>query len=496
LLYSYNSIRRYSRFMPQTNSSLSIVIVGGGFCGVMALVNLLQKTKKEATITLINKGYPLARGIAYKTYSDKHLLNVEARNLSAFPDQPDHFVEWCYRQNDISVNKEDLPKTYLPRNFFGRYLDEIYRDSLKNISSHLNVQIIEDEVIDIDKQKNFLNIKTATGNNFNADRVLLATGNSEPGKPSQIDEELLHSEKYFSNPWSENAVDGLKDDETVLILGNGLTMVDVVQGLREKNFYGKIIALSPHGYKILPHRKLPPQRYILDELEPPFHLEKLFRLFYKHIREARKRGLSGETVVDAMRARTQEIWQHLSLDDKKKFMMHIRHLWGVARHRLPSDVHEEIQSMIHEDKLRVIAGRIRNIKLNEAGIDIKIRLRKDQSEHTLLVARIINCTGPETDINKQKSPLYDSIIKKGFVRSDNMNLGVHATAEGRVIDKNNITSNQIFVIGSLLKGILWESTAVPELRVQAARIAELLLNDIDKKEFELVIGLDKSISNL
>src|SRR6185436_6655059 len=120
------------------------------------------------------------------------------------------------------------------------------------------------------------------------------------------------------------------------------------------NFKGKVIALSPHGYNILPHRKLPPQRYILDELSPPYDLENLFRLFYKHIRQARKRGLPGETVVDAMRAKTQEIWQLLSLADKKKFMTHLRHMWGVARHRLPAYVHEDLQEMMRDKKLEVI----------------------------------------------------------------------------------------------------------------------------------------------
>src|SRR6185436_5126335 len=144
------------------------------------------------------------------------------------------------------------------------------------------------------------------------------------------------------------------------------------------NFKGKVIALSPHGYNILPHRKLPPQRYILDELSPPYDLENLFQLFYKHIREARKRGLSGETVVDAIRARTQEIWQQLTLDDKKKFMVHLRHLWGVARHRLPAYVHEEVQKLIKDEKLQVIAGRIKNITETNHGMQIKIKKRKDQ----------------------------------------------------------------------------------------------------------------------
>ena len=92
-------------------------------------------------------------------------------------------------------------------------------------------------------------------------------------------------------------------------------------------------------------------------------------------------------------------------------------------------------------------------------------------------ARIINCTGPETDIRKQNTPLFNSLIKKGFVKPDDLNLGVYATGNGQVINTENNVSDQLFVIGSLLKGMLWESTAIPELRIQAKKVAELILND-------------------
>ena len=465
--------------MTHTDSTFSVVIVGGGFCGVMTLVNLISKTKKEAFFALIHKGHPFAKGIAYQTYSNLHLLNVEVRNMSAFPDQPDHFLDWCLKQNDITIHVEDLPFSYLPRNIYGRYLTEIFENSCTIIPSHIKVQIIEDEVSDLDKENQRLLVKTKSGNSIIADKVLLATGNFEPRPPAHLTQNVLRSNKYFSNPWCEHAVNDVKVDDTILIIGTGLTMVDVVLGLNEKKFNGKILALSPHGYKILPHRKLPLQRYILDELSPPYELEKLFRLFYRHVREARKRGLSGETVVDAIRARTQEIWQLLSKEDKKKFMTHLRHLWGVARHRLPAYVHENVQNMIAHHKLDVIAGRI--IEVCELGhhIDVRIRRRKDQSEETIRVARIINCTGPESDIRKQSGELFLNLLKKGLVCSDDMNLGIEASARGEIIDASKKTSDRIFALGSLLKGKLWESTAIPELRRQANDISDMIHKSLE-----------------
>ena len=139
-----------------SDSTFSVVIIGGGFCGAMTLVNLIDKAEKNISITLINKIYPLVRGIAYKTYSDLHLLNVEAGNMSAFGDQPDHFLQWCYRQKNIAINKEELSGSYLPRNIYGKYLDDIFEEKIKNIPEKINLRIIDDEVIEIEKQNHRL----------------------------------------------------------------------------------------------------------------------------------------------------------------------------------------------------------------------------------------------------------------------------------------------------------------------------------------------------
>ena len=111
----------------------------------MTLVNLIKMSDRKMSITIINKEYPLARGVAYKSYSDLHLLNVETKNMSAFHDEPDHFLKWCHNQKNINFNKDELPFTYLPRNIYGRYLDEIIESKIKNAPENISLQFINDE---------------------------------------------------------------------------------------------------------------------------------------------------------------------------------------------------------------------------------------------------------------------------------------------------------------------------------------------------------------
>lgn len=479
-VYSYHQFSKHMTASPSNPHAhaLHLAIIGGGFCGMMTVVHLLKKSKAPLHITVIHANNILATGIAYDTYTDAHVLNVQARNMSAFPDQPNHFVDWCLREESCrQYAPDELPSLYLPRNLYGKYLLEVYKNALTHIPKHINLYFVHAEAEDLKPEGDHLRISCSDKTSVLAHKVVLATGNLVPGSNAIPEKSFLKSPNYFGNPWEEKSVSDLDGKLPVFIVGTGLTMVDVVLGLREKKFAGKIIALSPKGFNILAHRAHHPQRDILDELAPPYQLDKLFRLFRKYVKQAWKHGESGETVVDAVRSKTQEIWQQLSIADKKRFMSHVRHLWGLARHRLPGQLHEQISGEIKEGKLEIVAGRILNITEENDVVKVTLRRRKDQQTETVEVARVINCTGPQTDITKTDKALFVNLLKKGTLVPDEMKLGIYATAEGRILHADGIVSNRMFTLGTSLKGRLWESTAVPELRVQAAKLADILLED-------------------
>lgn len=159
-------------------------------------------------------------------------------------------------------------------------------------------------------------------------------------------------------------------------------------------------------------------------------------------------------------------------------MYHIRHMWGVARHRLPMDIHKMIQQLILDDKLEIIAGRVQNMAENENGIRITFKRRRDQKIYDVVVGRVINCTGPLPDINKLERPLIKNLILRNLIHADEMKLGIDANADGTILNQERKPSKHLFTIGSTLRGLLWESTAVPELRVQAKSLSEKLLKDM------------------
>ena len=457
---------------------LTIAIIGGGFAGTMLAVHFLQQNTRSLHLIIINSRYPLNKGIAYSSYSNKHLLNVRARNMSAYEDSPRHFTDWI-RNHDkyAALDQNELPDMFLPRNIYGYYLKDVFDNAIRKKSQNVTFEFVHDEAIDLEITGKSAQVYFSVSPPITADKVILAMGNQDPRDPNFKNGSFINSKRYFPNPWLNESVSHVEHLNEVLIIGNGLTMVDVVLGLREKNFRGKIYSLSPHGFKILPHRKFEAYHHLILDLQPPYDLEKMVKAFRIHVRKLKDQGVTGEAVVDSLRPLTQKIWMQLKKTEKERFLYHLRHIWGVARHRLPKEIHQVIQQSILDDTLEIIAGRIESVHENEVGAHFKIRKRNKGELLELKVDRVINCTGPESDLTRMKSEMIQNLVTRKLIFPDELSLGINAAPDGTIIQEDGSLSTNLYTIGTWLKGILWETTAVPEIRAQATQLVSKLVRE-------------------
>ena len=95
----------------QKMSECTVAIIGGRFTGATLAAQLLRKSGGSVSVFLIERGGRLGRGGAYSTECEEHLLNVLARNMSAYPDDPEHFLEWARLNHVPGASPDD----YLPR---------------------------------------------------------------------------------------------------------------------------------------------------------------------------------------------------------------------------------------------------------------------------------------------------------------------------------------------------------------------------------------------
>jgi uncharacterized NAD(P)/FAD-binding protein YdhS len=458
----------------------TIAIVGGGFSGTMTAVHLMQRADQPLNIIIINNRFPLIKGIAYATPYPEHLLNVPVSSISAFSQHAEHFFNWLHKHADFKdIEAETLKNSFAPRKIYAEYLDTVWATVLENKSPQVNLQVIQDEVINITSNNGGFDITLQNASSLKADYIVLATGNAIPKNIPIADPSFYESKLYYKNPWDDTCMQGLKSERDILIIGNSLTMIDAVISLQSKGFSKRIYTMSPHGFAIIPDATVPPyDRDILSEISRPYRLYDLVKLINKHMKRCEREGISKVAVVNSIRYQLQNIWFDFTMDDRRYFLKRVSSIWNAWRHRTPAGMYERISSLINSGKLAPITGRLISLAEKDGYVEACIKDKKANKEISLDLERVINCTGSQIDVQLPGS-LLNTLYTAGLIDADPLRISLNAEAEtNRVIDRSGNISPNVYTLGNNMKGILWETTGVPEIRAQAENVAMRLLEQI------------------
>lgn len=449
-----------------TTSCPTVAIIGGGFSGSVLAIHLLRRSAGNVSVLLVERGLVPGRGVAYGTQFEGHLLNVRAKNMSAYPDAPEHLVNWAQRNYSPSVKPDD----FLPRPIYGQYISAQLREAVSAYPR--SFRCIQDEAISLSPGDGSTEIRLANGQSVFAHKVVLALGNFPPADLN-IPGKTPNSSRYVANPWSRNALASAAQDKSVLLIGSGLTSVDVAVELRAKGFEGTIHMLSRRG--MLPHRHAAVPFPPFPTENAPLTSRGLLRLIRVQVKRAEARGSNWRAVIDSLRPVTQQIWRSLPVTEQRRFLRHLRTYWDVHRHRIAERISDQLTLQVRSRQLQTHAGRMFGYQEDAAGVEVTYRERKSGQLRELHVDRVVNCTGPEGDFRRVLSPLLSNLIEKKLARPDALFLGLDVAANGAVVDAEGAASGSLYALGPLRKGKLWESVAVPELRVQIAELAKLLI---------------------
>lgn len=460
-----------------STQTADVAIVGAGFTGTMLAVHLLR-ANKPLRVALIERSGRFTAGVAYGTRCLNHTLNVPAGRMSALPDDPEHFLRFA-RTIDAGLHGG----SFVPRQHYGSYLAWMLSEAQSSAKS-ATLDRAAGEVVSICPQPEGLLVRLAHDRSMRtilAQRVVLAIGNFPPADLPVDDTRFYRNNRYVRDPWAPGALD-LDPTEPVLLLGTGLTMFDIAIALRDRGHTGTIHAISRRGLLPQPHR---------ESVVPPPHLDRpsdldrwprtaigLLRSLRAEIDRAAQRGIDWREVVTSLRADTPALWKSLSIAERHKFLRHLRPFWETHRHRASPATAQSIQDMLDAGQLQIIAGRITGFDSTGDHAVASYRARGTGEPRTLRVSRVINCTGPDTNLSRVDDKLIQCLRRNGLIRPDALGLGLDSDESGRLIDSTGAVQERLFLVGPLRKGSLWENTAVPELRLEAQCIAARLTADL------------------
>jgi uncharacterized NAD(P)/FAD-binding protein YdhS len=454
----------------------------------MLAVNLLRRVP-TLSVAVVDRGPVPSRGVAYSTKYDCHLLNVPAGNMSALPEDPDHFLRWARTNFAPSVQAT----SFLPRPVYGRYVASLLEEATEAGGGD-NFRWIQGEVTSLECDPSQMSVQLKDGSTLVTTTVVLAVGNFPPAS-LEIPGLSQESRRYVPSAWSA-AFDDIPKNGNVLLIGSGLTSVDVVMALKTEGFAGHIDILSRRGLIPRIHRETSPWPQFWNE-QSPRTIRGLLRLVRAQLRAAKESGGDWRDVMRALRPVTQQIWQSLPLNERKRFLRHVRPYWEVHRHRIASEIGDAIAQLVESGKITIHAGRLTNCREFGDHVEVGWRDRQTRAERRVRVDRVINCTGSEADCRHMNDPLIKSLLAQGLARADRLFLGLDVDLGGALLDTAGASSQSLYAIGPIRKGSLWESIAVPELRAQASQLAEHLVHtllphtrNINRVATETTAGLD------
>ena len=437
---------------------VDVAIVGGGAGGTLVAVQLLRQARGPWRIALVERSGALARGLAYGPAEPCHLLNLPAACMSALPDDPGHFVRWSGA----------APDAFVPRALYGAYLEALLTSAHASAAPGVTLQLVCGEAVSATVDQGGVRVILREGGEIEARAAVLALGNL-PGPDLQVPDGGLYSTPlYRRSPWQPGALDGIARDGSVLLLGTGLTMVDAALALQRRGHRGTIHALSRHG--LLPQ--------VHGEATGPVHPRigaSGVRGLLRALRAASQRGGDWRAAFDALRPVTQRIWSRLSHEDRRRFLRHLRAHWEVHRHRMAPAVGAAIARLRTRERLRVHAGRVHSFGVQADAAVALYRARGERQTQKLSVARAINCTGPAAQLCDVRNPLVESLLAQGLARPDALGMGFTTDRDGALL---GAARGLLFTLGTLRRGELWETTAIPELRSQARTVAQRLVDDL------------------
>ena len=453
-----------------------VAIVGGGFSGLMSVVRLAGLAP-GAAMCVFERRVRGGPGVAYGACDGEHLLNVPAARMGAFAEQPTAFHEWLEREAPGRFAAGD----FAPRALFGRYLVETVRGLLG--AAHAQPRMVSDAVVHLERHAAGYELLLASGRTVIARSVVLAVGLPQARAPWRgVGGEALAAiprTLLVDDPWESGALEGIPSDGTAVIVGSGLTAVDVALGLRRRGHRGRLVLVSRSGRFPLPHAAAHGAPPALDAAELARGPREAFRLVRRTVRELRSHGHDWHGAIDGVRPHATKAWQAWSTEQRAYFLRTLRPFWEIHRHRVPQRLLALLEAERMAGGIELHAGGVAGIALSSDGASVDVTLRTAEGrQRTVHAERIVNCVGPAMSVSETVDPLLGSLLRSGIAVADPLGLGLRSDAEGRLLDAHGAPQRAIRLVGALRRGELWESTAVPELRVQAAVAAESLVREL------------------
>jgi uncharacterized NAD(P)/FAD-binding protein YdhS len=483
--------------------SAHVIVVGGGFSGVSFVVQCARRFPWPATFTVVEPRAEPGRGIAFSAEHPAHRLNAPDAVHVLDPEKVDDFARWVEETGTLVRDPEAMHAdgtNYIRRGTFGEYVRDQFERTRDNNPSKSELRHVVSRAVEIEESKPGLVVTLETGERLSAGIVVVATGNEPPATLPQFQAPLESHPAYVADPWAGDALERIRPDEGVLLIGSALTAADVVASLLSNGHTGRIDSVSRTG--LLPARRPRPDagRPVLTGaalssmawdrisrtntlfVEKHGQLDRvtqICRALRADIADAEKQGLLWQGPFDDLRDSVRAVWPRLNNEEKRRFLRHLRRWYDAHRFRLPPQLERLLDEAVERGQLCFVTARVQKASIDSEQLKVTLHERDSGRDFTRSYGWVINCTGPSGRPDMSESPFIQALLTSRLCRVHPTGLGFDVDEDCRAIRADGERLPSLVFLGSLTLGAFGEPLATPWIAAQIWRLVPSLIPQLE-----------------
>lgn len=456
----------------KTSAPTRITIVGGGFSGASSAVQLVRASRLAVAITIVEPRPLVGGGLAHSADDPDHRLNGPAFLHYVDPSDSESFQRWCVERDLVKADpgaRVADGSLYPRRRDFGRYVAETV-GKLDKLPTGSTICHVQDVAEDLSHAGPLFTVRTRNGRSIESEMVMVATGNALPRLPAEFGGIDASHPGIVAVPTDLERVRAIPKSARVLVLGTGLTALDILSSLVRLGHEGQITAVSRRGLRpasqrpsTTPAPSAPafhwPTR--IDGPMAPFLLEagssptmrKLMRVLRERISEVEAAGDLWYTPYDEVRDSVWQVWPTLPMHEKKRFLKRLRPWFDNFRFRSPPQNEAMVRQAEAAGGVEFRASRIRGVECAPNGaIRVAMRDRGSPVDRLQEFDAVINCTGLDSAAGVRDNPFLSSLMRQGFISVDPTGVGLAADQDCRAIAADGRVLDTLRIIGPPTNG--------------------------------------------
>lgn len=459
------------RMLHPVHGSCRVAIIGGGFSGASVARLLALDPSTEGQVVVFEPRETLGAGLAYDTANPVLRLNVAAHRMAALPDKPDAFTQFLQSSGRLARDPDARrgDAIYARRCDFGAFMQAELQPLLQSEA----ITHIRERIETVTRKGRHWLVRGDKGTTYLAEALVLALGNAAASPPGLLAHGAAGHPRFIADGTDSARIRRIEPDADVLVVGSGLTGLDIAACLEKREHRGRITLMSRSGLLPMPQASSYVGSVADFEIEPGKTARSLLRQVRQRVEEAEAAGLPWQSVFDALRRQGQDIWRMLDDREQQRLLRHMRRRFEIHRFRMPPQISEALERLETTDRLRICAGRLVRVEPGDRGISVDLLLKEGLVERKSY-DWVIAATGVQGASLLRTQDWLANLAADGHVRPDIHGFGIDCDGKSRAIGTDGTARPDILVAGPITRGRFGEITGVPEIARQARAIVRQL----------------------